>query len=58
VYNDAEIDAAKIVWARDMGAAKNEELLRYFPKRRVWLVEPDPDEEPAKVSEYHGDAPH
>jgi hypothetical protein len=56
VYNDAEIDAAKTVWARDMGAAKNEELLRYFPKRRVWVVKPD--EEPAKISEHPGDAPH
>ncbi len=50
VYNDADIDAAKLVWARDMGAAKNEELIRYFRNRWVWLVEPDAD--PPKVSPY------
>ena len=41
VYNAADIDGSKVVWARDMGAAKNCELMRYFPDRRVWLVEPD-----------------
>jgi hypothetical protein len=41
VYNRADIDAAKIVWARDMGDAANAELIRYFPQRRVWLAEPD-----------------
>lgn len=41
VYNGADIDRQKVVWARDMGAAKNEELLRYFKDRRVWLLEAD-----------------
>ncbi|MGO8790918.1 MAG: hypothetical protein ACLQVL_26540 [Terriglobia bacterium] len=41
VYNWADIDAAKIVWARDMGDAANGELIRYFPKRSVWLAQPD-----------------
>ncbi|MGO8814608.1 MAG: hypothetical protein ACLQVG_08050 [Terriglobia bacterium] len=41
VYNRADIDAAKIVWARDMGDAGNAELIRYYPKRRVWLAEAD-----------------
>jgi hypothetical protein len=41
VYNGADIDRQKVVWARDMGAAKNEELLRYFNDRHVWLLEPD-----------------
>ena len=40
VYNDADIDGAKVVWARDMGTAKNQELLDYYKDRRVWLVEP------------------
>jgi hypothetical protein len=39
IYNKPDIDHAKIVWARDMGAAKNEELLRYFANRQVWLVD-------------------
>jgi len=37
VYNAADIDSAKIVWARDMGT-KNLELIRYFHDRHVWLV--------------------
>jgi hypothetical protein len=41
VFNDADIDAAKIVWARDMGYARNQELIRYFHDRKVWLVEPE-----------------
>lgn len=50
VYNAADIDASKVVWARELHAASNEGLLRYFRDRRVWLVEPDFD--PPKVSPY------
>ena len=49
VYNGAEIDSQKIVWARDMGAA-NEELIRYYPERRVWLLEPD--SHPQRLTPY------
>jgi hypothetical protein len=41
VWNDAEIDQAKIVWARDMGDTKNRELLDYFSGRRVWQINGD-----------------
>lgn len=41
VYNDADIDAAKVVWARDMGKNDNQELLDYFRNRNVWRVEGD-----------------
>lgn len=41
VHNDADIDAARIVWARDLGAAEDETLRRYYPDRNVWLLEPD-----------------
>ena len=41
VYNAADIDAAKIVWARDMGDSQNQELLRYFRDRHVWLLNGD-----------------
>jgi len=49
VYNRADIDAAKVVWARDMGATGNEELLRYFANRQVWTIngdDPSPMPEP------------
>jgi len=43
VYNDADIDHSKVVWARDMGAAQNEELIDYFKNRRVWAIDADED---------------
>jgi len=41
VYNAADIDAAKVVLARDMSPQENDELLRYFADRRVWLLQAD-----------------
>ena len=41
VYNAADIDRSKIVWARDMGAIDNGELLQYFPNRHAWRLDAD-----------------
>ena len=41
VYNPPDIDRSKVIWAREMGTADNLELMRYYPDRKVWLVEPD-----------------
>jgi hypothetical protein len=50
VYNAAEIDRSGIVWARDMGADRNAELLRYYPDRKAWLLLPDSN--PAQLMPY------
>jgi len=41
VFNDGDIDASKIVWAREMSPEQNAKLLAYYPDRQVWLVEPE-----------------
>ncbi len=41
VYNEANIDAAKIVWAHEMDETRNRELLRYFKDRQSWLLKLD-----------------
>ncbi|MGA2344699.1 MAG: hypothetical protein ABSF93_01760 [Candidatus Sulfotelmatobacter sp.] len=43
VYNLADIDGAKIVWARELGTQQDEKLLSYFKDRKAWLFEPDRD---------------
>jgi len=48
VYNGAEIDSAKILWARDIDAEQNEKLFAYFRDRQIWLVKPDEREEKAR----------
>lgn len=51
VYNDANIDAAKIVWARDMGDSQNQELLRYFHDRKIWVL--NGDQTPPRLEAFH-----
>ena len=51
VYNSADIDAAKLVWARDLGAAKNQELLQYFNRRKAWTV--SLADSPPRLQQYH-----
>jgi len=41
IQNAANIDKSAIVWALDRGAADNENLLRYYPDRKPWVLEPD-----------------
>jgi hypothetical protein len=43
VYNQADIDGARVVWAHELSPESNQRLLAYFVNRRVWLVEPDLD---------------
>jgi hypothetical protein len=41
VYNGANIDQSKIVWAREIPGVSTAPLLEYFHDRHVWLIEPD-----------------
>jgi hypothetical protein len=41
VYNEPDIDAAPVVWAREMDPASNARLLAYFADRKAWLYEPE-----------------
>lgn len=41
VYNGADIPAARVIWAHDLGEKQNKELLHHFPGRKIWLLQPD-----------------
>ncbi len=43
VYNGAEIDTAKVLWARELDPQQNAKLFAYFRDRKIWLVTPDSD---------------
>jgi hypothetical protein len=55
VYNEADIDASRVVWARDLGEPENEKLRRYYPDRTVMLLEPDV--RPPELEPYVMEAP-
>jgi hypothetical protein len=50
VYNEADIDHAKTVWAREIPGVDLVPLLQYFRNRDVWVYEPDEDD--SVVSPY------
>jgi hypothetical protein len=50
VYNAADIDGSRVVWARDMKVEENRELINYYRDRKIWLVEPDLN--PVRVTAY------
>ncbi len=50
IYNEPDIDRARIVWARDMGKEQNLEVLQYFRNRHAWLM--SGDESPPQLEPY------
>ncbi|HWP23659.1 MAG TPA: hypothetical protein VNM15_05680 [Candidatus Binatia bacterium] len=55
VYNEADIDGSKVVWARDMGSQENCRLIDYFKDRRVWFLAIDRDDAPIKLEPFPED---
>ena len=54
VYNAAEIDAAKVVWAREIRGRDPKSLLDYYRDRKIWLV--NADASPPQLEPYRSDA--
>jgi hypothetical protein len=54
VNNEADIDGAKVVWAREMDGSQNRKLLEYFKDRHIWLVEVGQGHSPPELKPYPG----
>jgi hypothetical protein len=52
VYNEADIDRAQVVWAREMHEDQNRRLLEYFKDRKVWLLALERQDSPPKLEPY------
>ncbi|MBV8898127.1 MAG: hypothetical protein JO051_16550 [Acidobacteriaceae bacterium] len=50
VWNAADIDSSRIIWARDLGPAENSKLKAYYPDREFLTLQPDL--RPPKLERY------
>ncbi len=55
VYNAPDIEAAKVIWAREMSTKDNQQLLQHYQDRKVWLLEPD--KSPVALDPYIRNSP-
>jgi len=51
IFNDPDISHSKIIWTYDMGEEANQELIRLYPNRHLWIVDKNNFLEP--VLPYH-----
>jgi hypothetical protein len=52
VYNSADIDGQRVVFAHDLGVEENRPLLSYYPNREVHLLTFDPASGQEKIEPY------
>ncbi len=55
VYNAADIDGSRIVWAREIPGQDLGPLLAYFKNRKIWVVSADAS--PPTIREYRARSP-
>ena len=52
VYNEADIDSAKVIFARAINRTQDCQLVEYFKERRIWSLDIDEDESRPKLKPY------
>ncbi len=57
VYNEADIDHARTVWAREIPGMDLSPLFRYFSNRDVWIYEPEDDDSVVRPYRARSNAP-
>ena len=50
VFNAANLEDSRVIWAREMQPADDQQLVEYYKDRNVWLIQPDIH--PAEISPY------
>jgi len=51
-YNEADLDEAKVIWARQMDRVQNCKLMEYFKNRHLWFLEIHGDQSTPKLKLY------
>jgi hypothetical protein len=57
VYNSADIDGQRVVFAHDLGEEQDRALLDYYPDRAALLLTFNPESGQEQIEPYRGEAP-